>query len=156
MLCQHYEHKFFKYDVTRKKTDTKRIFTRTNTEDRRQGHHNSLVPITVSFLHAYEQRTYNATHITRNMNYSMLYVCVWETTRKCLNKFMWCVAFQFLTGSWFYHWVDEKIFGSWFSQNFNIFCHEDCDWVCNSWIIISNPVLVLHLLKIVHIYFILI
>ena len=56
----------FKYDMYKdkdkqQKTQT-RISTRTNTEDRRQGHHNSLELITAwPLVHAYKQRTYNTT-----------------------------------------------------------------------------------------------
>ena len=49
MLCQH-EHKLFKYKNKHKQQQTQtRTFTNkhTYTEDRRQGHHNSLEPITV-------------------------------------------------------------------------------------------------------------
>ena len=47
MVRQH-EHKLFKYKNKHKQQQTQtRTFTNTNTEDRRQGHHNSIEPITV-------------------------------------------------------------------------------------------------------------
>ena len=86
----------FKYDMYKDKhkqqeTQT-RILTRTNTEDRRQGHLKSLEPIAVGPWCMHTNSGLTIRHKTQHRLQHIIYNL--EAIRQWFNKFTWRVAFQ--------------------------------------------------------------
>ena len=88
MLRQH-EHKLLSTNTNNNRRKQEHSQTNTDTEDRRQGHHNSLEPITVDPWCMHTNKDLQKYKLELHVN--IIYVL--ETTHKWLNKFTWCVAF---------------------------------------------------------------